>query len=154
MADYFLDTSSLAKRYVAEVGSAWVMGLSDLAAGNTCWLAAITRVELLAALYRRARTGALSQTEAQQAALVFRHELHTHFRSIPLDGVILDRAMDLVAAYPLRAYDAVQLATAIYLKDQHLAVGLPAPVFIGADQDLNQAALAEGLPVDDPNLHP
>lgn len=34
MALYFLDTSALVKRYVAESGSAWVMALCDPASGH------------------------------------------------------------------------------------------------------------------------
>ena len=67
---------------------------------------------------------------------------------------LLDQAMLLVAIHPLRAYDALQLAGALFLHDQRLADGLAAPVFICADQVLSQAAVAEGLSTDDPNLHP
>ncbi len=34
MDTYYLDSSSLIKRYVVETGSAWVKDLSDLSAGN------------------------------------------------------------------------------------------------------------------------
>jgi len=34
------------------------------------------------------------------------------------------------------------------------ARGLPAIVFVSADNNLNAAATAEGLAVDDPNAHP
>lgn len=154
MTGYFLDTSSLVKRYVVETGSAWLTALTDVGAGNACWISAITRVEFAAALYRRVRIGTLALVQAQQTELVFRHELPTHFRSIPADTAILDQAMQLVAVHPLRASDAIQLATAVYIKDQYAAVGLPPPVLVSSDHDLNQAATAEGLVVDDPNLHP
>jgi len=39
------------------------------------------------------------------------------------------------------------------LRDQCLASGLPAPTFIAADNELNTAAQAEGLLVDNPNNH-
>jgi uncharacterized protein len=154
MAAYFLDTSALMKRYVAEVGSAWVAGLTNPAAGHSLWIASVTRVELLAALYRRVRTRTLSLADANQTALVFRRELTTHFQPIPANTPLLDRAMLLVAIHPLRAYDALQLAAALFLHDQRLADGLTARVFICADQVLSQAAVAEGLSTDDPNLHP
>ena len=82
MAAYFLDTSALMKRYVVEVGSAWVTGLTNPAAGRSVRIASVTRVELLAALYRRVRARTLSLAGAKQAELVFRHELTTHIRSI------------------------------------------------------------------------
>ncbi len=54
----------------------------------------------------------------------------------------------------LRAYDAVQLAAALEIRQQHQEVGLGPVTLISADQPLNAAALAEGLTVDDPNSHP
>jgi predicted nucleic acid-binding protein len=35
MSNYFLDTSALVKRYLVEVGSAWVIRLTESVAGNT-----------------------------------------------------------------------------------------------------------------------
>ncbi len=34
------------------------------------------------------------------------------------------------------------------------ALGLPNPIVITADRELYAAAVAEGLPADDPNAHP
>lgn len=154
MAEYLVDASGLVKRYVSETGSAWVTTLTELSTGHSCRLAGITRVEVLAALYLRLRAGTLSPGQTRQAELVFRAELATHFRLIAVHAVILDRAMNLVVRHPLRAYDAVQLATALYLRAKNLALGLPAPIFLCADKNLNRAAIAEGVTVDDPNLHP
>jgi predicted nucleic acid-binding protein len=114
----------------------------------------LTRVELLAALYGRVTTQSLSLSQAQQTELVFRHELSSHFHVLPVESVILDRAMELVARHRLRANDAVQLAAALYVQSQYVAHGLPPLILVSSDQLLNQAALAEGLAVDDPNQHP
>lgn len=154
MGTPFLDSSAVVKRYVVEVGSNWVRALTDPAAGNDCWLASVTRVEVLAAFYLRVRTGTLTSAQAQQAELVFRNELNTHYHLVSIRRVILNRAMRLVAAHQLRAYDAIQLASALRLRARRLAHGLPPPTFVSADQTLNRAAAVEGLPVDDPNLHP
>jgi hypothetical protein len=48
----------------------------------------------------------------------------------------------------------VQLASATALHAVRSASGLPALTFVSADTELNAAATAEGMPVDDPNLHP
>jgi predicted nucleic acid-binding protein len=154
MAVYFLDSSALVKRYVAERGSGWVWTLTDPAAGHRCWITAITPIEAVAAFYRRARAGTLTVAQAQQAEQQFLQELPTHYQLVTFSPVIVNRALALVAVYPLRAYDAVQLSSALHLRDQHLALGLPALVFLSADQNLNQLALTEGLQVDDPNQHP
>lgn len=154
MAVLFLDSSALVKRYVAEVGSAWVKSRSDPAAGNTCWIASITRVEVLAALYRRVRMGLLSLTQARAVEAVLRLELNTLLQSIPVGAGVLTAAMRLVAVHPLRAYDAVQLAAALSLRSQNAILKLPGPLFFSADRDLLRAATAEGFSTDDPNLHP
>jgi uncharacterized protein len=151
---YFLDTSAVAKRYVAERGSAWVTSLTELSSGNACWLAAVTRVELVAAFQLRVRTGTLTAAQARQAEQLFRTELQTHYRLRAISDTILDRAMRLVVTHPLRAYDAIQLASALELHARRRARGLSLPILVSADHTLNQAAAAEGLSVDDPNNHP
>jgi predicted nucleic acid-binding protein len=154
VAVFFLDSSAVVKRYVAEIGSAWVQALTAPAAGNRCWLSAVTGVEVLAAFYRRVRTGTLALPQARTIEAAFRLELSALFRPIPPDVLVLGDAMRLVAAHPLRAYDAVQLASALALRSQNAALGLPTPVFVSADNDLRNAAALEGLLTDDPNLHP
>ncbi len=62
-------------------------------------------------------------------------------------------AMDLAERHGLRGYDAVQLAAALELNARCLAAGAAPPLVITADVELNQAAAAEGLAVDDPNAH-
>jgi uncharacterized protein len=44
MAVYFLDSSALMKRYISEIGSAWVVNLFDPALNNEVLIAAITFV--------------------------------------------------------------------------------------------------------------
>jgi predicted nucleic acid-binding protein len=81
VATFFLDSSAVAKRYVAERGSAWTVSLSNGAAGNVCWLAAVTRVEVIAALYRRHRLGHIGVVDTQRAAAAFLHEFAVAFAS-------------------------------------------------------------------------
>jgi hypothetical protein len=63
-------------------------------------------------------------------------------------------AVLLARSHGLRAYDAVQLASAIDIQRDHRDAGLAPVTLVSADRDLNAAATAEGLPVEDPNLHP
>jgi len=154
MACLYFDSSALVKRYVQETGTAWIRGLTDPNAGHECVIATITAVELLAAFYLRTRVGSMTVIQAQQAEAAFRGELPSHFRRLSATSVILDRAMQLVAQHPLRAYDAIQLSSAHFLKTQRLATNLTAVTFLSADQKLNRAAIAEQLLVDDPNQHP
>lgn len=154
MSALFFDTSAVVKRYALETGSRWVAALTDPAAGNSCFIASVTRVELASGLYLKVRTGHISALQAQQATSAFRSELRTHFASARIGNAILNRAMRLVALHPLRAYDAIQLATALHLQRGRAVIGLPHLTFLSADRVLNQSAAAEGLVVDDPNLHP
>ncbi len=61
------------------------------------------------------------------------------------------RAIDLILAHPLRAYDAVQLASALVLP---LSVEATHPTFISADEVLLSTARELGLATDNPNLYP
>jgi uncharacterized protein len=60
-----------------------------------------------------------------------------------------------VSRHPLRAYDAVQLASAVSI--QSLVNTVPEAnslVFVTADSRLMAVAQAEELTVDDPNIYP
>jgi hypothetical protein len=50
--------------------------------------------------------------------------------------------------------EAVQLAAALVVHDQYVAAGFPGLTLISADDDVNTAGQAEGLPTDNPNAHP
>jgi uncharacterized protein len=60
----------------------------------------------------------------------------------------------LLDMHPLRAYDAIQLASALAANTKLSVAGLPASIFVSADVQLLSVAIAEGLTVDDPNTHP
>ena len=55
MADYYFDSSALVKRYINETGSTWVGGLFDSGLEHEAFIGAITPVEIVAAIARRAR---------------------------------------------------------------------------------------------------
>ena len=55
--------------------------------------------------------------------------------------------------HKLRAYDAVQLAVALDVHRLQEAAGLGPVTLVSSDRDLNIAAAAEGLTVDDPMTH-
>jgi hypothetical protein len=78
-----------------------------------------------------------------------RHGLR--IRQLDLDVVNLAR--DLLERYPLRAYDAVQLASALVANQALQDAQLSPLVFASADDRLNTAATAEGLGVENPNYH-
>lgn len=59
----------------------------------------------------------------------------------------------LAGKYALRGYDAVQLAAALETHAKRTARKLQPLTLLSAEGDLNAAAIAEGLTVDDPNDH-
>ncbi|HEU4782733.1 MAG TPA: hypothetical protein VFS83_05280 [Ktedonobacterales bacterium] len=67
---------------------------------------------------------------------------------------VYTRAGDLCRTYRLRAYDTVQLAAVLALRDDALATGAPAPIFVCADSDLLGYAASEGLSIENPNDYP
>jgi hypothetical protein len=62
--------------------------------------------------------------------------------------------MRLANRHALRAYDAVQLAAALKIRQERQDAGFAPVTMISADQALNDAAMAEGMAVDDPRAHP
>ena len=154
MAGYLLDSSALVKRYVQETGSLWVTSLADPIAGNDLFVAAITPVEIVAAITRRSRGGSISAADATSACALLRLELQSDYHLVSLSETVLARSMEVAERHGLRGYDAVQLGTTLELNARATASGLPVIVFVSADDELNAAALAEGLSVDNPSLHP
>ena len=151
---YFFDTSGLVKRYIAETGTTWVTGLTNPQAGNSIYLAEITPVEIVAAITRRGRGGGLASPDAAKALAEFSSDFPAQYLPVSITPVLIASAMRLAAQYGLRGYDAVQLASVLEIHSQHIAVGLPPVVLVSADAELNAAAVAEGLPVENPNFHP
>src|SRR5262244_138534 len=57
---YYVNTSVLVKRHVAETGRNWVRSITHPATGNTIFTAQISLVELYSALNRRLREKSIS----------------------------------------------------------------------------------------------
>jgi predicted nucleic acid-binding protein len=103
---------------------------------------------------RRVREGILTPAEYRQTQSTFRTDCLNEYEIVTAVDSVIDQANYLLERYPLRAYDAVHLATAIISNQQLLANGLTPLTFLSADDRLNNAAAAEGLGVDNPNDHP
>ncbi len=156
-ATYYFDSSALVKLYIFELGSHWVRQLIEASeeAGTSVISSKLSVVETIGAFLKRRRQGALSETLKRR--LVSRFLLDTERRYIltaPTDDM-LTIATDLLQRHPLRAYDAVQLATALLINRQMRAaqsrgVGC---TFVSADSLLCEAAYSEGLAAENPNTH-
>lgn len=161
MAVYFLDSSALVKRYISETGSTWILGLFAPALNNEIFVAAVTGVEIVAAMAahsdcppvavgagiaRRARGGNLSVTDATAVCSQFRGDLQT------ITNLSKSQRASLVLG--LRGYDAIQLAAGCAVNALCIANRLPPVIFVSADDELNVAASSESLVIENPNNQP
>lgn len=154
MAAYFLDSSAAVKLSVREVGTSWLLALVDPATGHELAIARVTPVEIAAALFRRVRGRSLPAAQAKQAMAALRRSVQGTFQTVELLPPVADLAMDLAERHGLRGYDCVQLASALTAHRARVGAGLGPLTLISADAELNAAAMAEGLAVDDPRNHP
>jgi uncharacterized protein len=150
VAVYFLDSSALLKRYVSEMGTAWTQSLFDPGFRNRINIAAISAVEVIAAIARRFRAGSISLAEATRFSADLRRDLRRDFQVISITPVLISEAMRIAELHGLRGYDAIQLAAALAVRS---ASSLPITI-VSADLELNAAASVEGFLVEDPNTHP
>lgn len=142
------------KRYVSEIGSAWIQLLTDPQTGNSLFIARITWVEVRSALARRQREGNLTTADVAQVIQEFRSDLNTQYQIIELDSTLAETAGQLVGQYPLRAYDAVQLASVLLLQPAFATTQSTSLIFLTADNRLRAIAQVLGLLTDNPNHHP
>jgi len=153
MGHCYFDSSALVKRYVAETGTNWINGLCAIGAGNTLYTVRISGAEIVAALFRRARTGTLAVSDAQSATTQFKADFRNRYQIVEITERLIDLAMTLAEKHTLRGYDSVQLAAALELQTARDIVSLSAITFVCADDKLNAAAVAEGLLVENPNTY-
>lgn len=66
MAVYFIDSSALVKRYVNEIGSSYILSIFAPSLNNEVFIAAITGVEITAAIARRARGGSINPVKTKK----------------------------------------------------------------------------------------
>lgn len=150
MSNYYFDTSALAKRYLAEIGSAWVRGIVRPSSGHVIMICDVTPIEMFSLLARRQRQTLLTPANTTLIQTTFLKHVEQDYLVTFIDSSILTQARHLITRHKLRTLDAIQLACAL---DAAASLG-EAITFVAADVDLLAAASAEGFAVDDPNAHP
>lgn len=134
----YLDPSALVKRYVAERGSEEVSRI--VAEAEALGTALVSRTEVVAALAKAVRVGALEEQAAREARNTFEREWPDLVR-LAVSERTAERAADAAWDHGLRGYDAIHLAAAAGWKDL-----LDKPVTLATyDRRLWQAAEEEGL---------
>jgi predicted nucleic acid-binding protein len=149
--DYF-DSSALVKRYLAEMGSAWVQARCNDPA-RTIATVDLSRVEIAAAFAAKLRGKFITRPEYQEALTKLAADAQKRYQLIPITPQRVDEAIELTAHHRLRGYDAVHLACALHLNRVLLQDDLPLLTLVAADDDLLKAAQAEGLETENPNYY-
>lgn len=124
------------KLYADEAGATLVRNLA------VPIVSALARVEVPAALWRKHRAGELRHGDAALLVDAFEDDwLGGAFAIVGVTAAILDTAATGVARHALRAFDAVQLATATAARSADPELD----VFACFDRGLMTAARAEGF---------
>jgi len=148
VAGLFMDTSALVRRYDPEErGSASVEALCSRDAGHVVFTARLTGLEVASAFNRKLREGRFDADRLEHVWALFIAHWHEQYRVVGLDEPVFARAEQLLFSYPLRAYDALQLACG--LRVAGLLSDLQRDLrFCTADRTQARAAAAEGLEVE------
>ena len=151
MESAYFDTSALVKRYVAEAGSKWVNTLFESLPTLTIFTSQLTVVETTCAFSRRMREGALSSEDYEKLLTAFDYDITYKYIVADVMQITIDTACQLAARHPLRAYDAVHVATAILINHEMVKKTRQSLTFICADNRLLDIAQAENLNTENPN---
>ena len=154
MSIYYLDTSALMKRYMPEKGTAWINELLSSGSSARFLSSELVALELTTALARGERERRISKAHRDRLAAQAVKECDTLLLQTGVSTEIIAVARELALRYPLRAYDAIHLATARAIRTQASALTVPPPVFVAADVTLLSAAREEGFSIENPNDHP
>jgi predicted nucleic acid-binding protein len=141
----YLDTSALIKRYDPQEPGAGAV-VARLEETRVILTSALTPVEAVSAFRMKQRSGVFSAEEVRLAVEVLEAHTALQYRLVSPKPPVYREAKRLLLRYKLRAYDALQLATAlVVVRVSGLEVG--ALEFWTADRDQAGAAQAEGLSV-------
>ncbi|WP_422929684.1 type II toxin-antitoxin system VapC family toxin [Singulisphaera sp. PoT] len=105
-----VDASVAAKWYLPEVGSDAALGL--LAGPHLLYAPELVRIEVLAALARRVRTGEAKTEETRRRCSIWRRHLDAGAISLVSDREIIEEALGLSLGIPHNLQDCLYLALA------------------------------------------
>ncbi|MDN4484244.1 type II toxin-antitoxin system VapC family toxin [Demequina lignilytica] len=142
MSLVYLDTSALLKLCVLETGSD--LAVAVWKGADALVTSRIADAEVRSVLASAERIGRIDAAPAAQARDRWA-ELWPGLAKVEVVGAVTDRAAELVDRRPLRAGDAIHLASALLLAEAR-------PLFVAWDRRLATAGRAEGLRVLPPAL--
>jgi predicted nucleic acid-binding protein len=154
--EFYVDTSALTKFYLKEAGSrrmtTWFGHPSQgLDPAVRLYVSALAYPEAISAVKRRSNKGELAPgvaTELWNRIMAHFYPPGSPYNILKVNEAVVGRAALLIARSGLRAYDAVQLASALDL--QFRMHGRASVTFVTSDARLRGAAQAERLETADP----
>ena len=147
MTLHFLDSSALVKLFVDEAYSQALRNALQPIGDDAKAMSPLTQVEVRSALQRRFRNGEITP-DAFRVAVAEIQLVSTRWIRVPLDEHVIHLASLVIDRHALRSLDALQLASALALRDE-IEQG-DTLLFIAADHRLLEAARAENLTTWDP----
>ena len=135
----FWDTSALVAFHLAECHAGTLESILEDDLEVAVWWGA--QVEFASAIARREREGGLSNERAASILGRFNRLAMETYQEVLPTRWLKSTAQRLLSAHPLRAADALQLAAALSIAQEHTAsIG-----FVCLDARLNEAAFREGF---------
>jgi predicted nucleic acid-binding protein len=131
----FIDTSSLAKRYIQEPGSEELEEFF-LAAVGEVYISTLAIVEFSAAIGRKVRNKDIMEKAGANAMQEFELDWQGCFTKVPLTEELAELASSLAIQHPLKGSDAVHLSS---------AAASGADLFVTSDMNLLKAAKKIGI---------
>jgi predicted nucleic acid-binding protein len=148
---FYLDASSLAKRYVPEPGSAQVHVILDTVPHARLHVLNIGAGEIVSILVRKRNSGTISQAYFAQALANFQTEIvhAADLTKVPVTSRLITASFPLIVAHSINSTDAITLKSALAIARRLRSAGDDL-VLVSSDQRLVRAAQAEGLMTVDP----
>ena len=146
MTWYFLESSAFAKLFVLEQGSGPLIHMLEKVADPQKLVSALASLEVRSAIRRRQREGDIPPVDAEHALDNVRSET-LRIVEQPVSPAVIDVAKLVLDSHPLRAMDALHLATCIVMRDTLQVSDI---CFVSADDSLLKAASTEQFPVLNP----
>lgn len=131
----------------------FILALCDPARQHELYISQAALVEVVAAICKKAREKSITITERDMLVSKFRQDCQKVYNIWAVTSAIYSAAGDLCLSYNLRAYDAVQLACVLDVRNDALTHQALPPIVVCADNNLVDIAMAEGLIVENPHNH-
>lgn len=148
MTCYFLESSAFATLFILEQGSGPLILLLEKVDDPQKLVSALASLEVRSAIRRRQRAGDIPPADANSAL----HNLDAEILRIvqqPVSPAVIDVAKLVLDSHPLRAMDALHLATCVVMRDTLQVSDI---CFVSSDDSLLKAASVEQFPVLNPLL--